>query len=572
MKTVEPQIAYFSMEVELESDIPTYSGGLGVLAGDTLRSAADLGLPIVAISLVDRKGYFGQTIDAGNQRESPQCWSPEERLEPVEPVVEVSIEGRRVLVRAWRYCVRGISGHVVPVYLLDTALPENSPDDQSLTDSLYGGDRRYRFCQETILGMGGVAMLDQLGYKIEIYHMNEGHAALLTLALLERQIGSDNLATASESDLETVRRRCVFTTHTPVPAGHDQFSRDLMCQILGERRAGVLNVTQCCPEHLLNMTFVALRLSRYVNGVAMQHGEVSQTMFPRYPIHAITNGVHPRTWTSPPFAELYDRHLPGWCCDHTYFRYAIKIPLGEIREAHQLAKNALIARVQDRTGVRLDEHVLTLGFARRMATYKRADLLFTNPERLRWLAQHVGPMQIVYAGKAHPQDEGGKAVIRKIFEIGEMLSQHIKVVYVEGYDARWGKLLTSGVDVWLNTPQRPYEASGTSGMKAALNGVPSLSILDGWWIEGCVEGVTGWAIGHGNGVSEDSSIEAASLYDKLELSVMPMFYARPDAFAEVMRSAIALNASFFHTQRMLRQYVSNAYFPEEPARDLATLG
>jgi starch phosphorylase len=532
-----------------------------------LRSAADLGVPLTAVSLVHRRGYFRQRLDPeGHQFEEPQDWFPERLLEPMKPRAEVAIEGRRVLVRAWRYWIKGHAEHQIPVYLLDTMLPENSPEDQTLTDHLYGGDRRYRFCQEAILGIGGVEILEKLGHtQIATYHMNEGHAALLALALLERQIGSADLAGASDRDIDEVRRKCVFTTHTPVPAGHDQFSRDLVCQVLGDKVAGVLHATKCCPEHGLNMTFLGLRFSRYINGVAMQHGEVSQGMFPRYPIHAITNGVHATTWTSPALGQLYDRFLPGWRADNVYLRYAIRIPLEEIRQAHAQSKVAMIARIAESTGVRLDENVLTLGFARRAASYKRADLLFANPESLRWLTQHVGPLQIVFGGKAHPQDEDGKSLIRKIFAAAKGLENDIKVVYVENYAIEWAKLLTSGVDVWLNTPQRPYEASGTSGMKAALNGVPSLSILDGWWVEGCLEGTTGWAIGHGGEVPGNPAGEAASLYDKLELRVMPMFYGQPGAFREVMRSAIAINGSFFNTQRMLQQYVANAYVPEIPA-------
>ncbi len=561
---VSPRIAYFSMEVALDPAIPTYSGGLGVLAGDTLRAAADLGIPMVGVTLVYRKGYLRQCLDRnGNQTEQPSPWSPEETLETVAGSVPINIEGRTVLVRAWRYWIRGISGHRVPVYLLDTALPQNDPQDQALTNHLYGGDNRYRLCQEVVLGIGGVELLEHVGYgDITNYHMNEGHSALLTLALLERQIGRSNLGSATEEDLQAVRRKCVFTTHTPVPAGHDQFPRDLMRQVLGEELAAVLNVSHCCPDPVLNMTFLALRFSHYINGVAMHHGEVSRDMFPRYPIRAITNGVHAVTWTAPPFRELYDHHIPEWRHDNLYLRYVIGIPLDEIQSCHAVAKRSLLERIKARTTIDLDEKVLTIGFGRRAATYKRAYLLFSNLERLLWLTRHVGPLQVIYGGNAHPQDEGGKALIRHIVELGASLNDALKVIYVEDYDMSWGASLTSGVDLWLNTPLRPHEASGTSGMKAALNGVPSLSVLDGWWIEGCLEGITGWAIGHGGDLAEDSSAEAASLYDKLEMLILPMYYGRPTAYTELRRSTIAVNASFFNTQRMLSQYVANAYAPE----------
>jgi starch phosphorylase len=547
------------MEIALDPAIPTYSGGLGILAGDTLRAAADLGAPLVAVTLLHRKGYFRQSLDPlGNQTESPEVWPPEVLLEALDPVVTVTIERRPVEVRAWRFRVHGVRGHTVPVYLLDTALPGNDPWDQTLTDCLYGGDLRYRLCQEAILGMGGVAMLDALGAPVESFHMNEGHSALLTLALLERRLDGRGLTGATESDVEAVRSKCIFTTHTPVPAGHDRFPRDLVSCVLGEERTAGLEATHCLTDHSLNMTFLALRLSHYINGVAMQHGEVSRGMFPHHPINAITNGVHAVTWTSPAFRELYDRHISGWRQDNLYLRYAIGIPPEEIRATHAVAKRELLRHVHRMLGVELDEQTFTIGFARRSATYKRADLLFSDPGRLRHIAAEVGPFQVIYGGKAHPQDEGGKALIRRVVQAAEALKDSIRVVYVENYDMRWGQLLTSGVDLWLNTPKRPQEASGTSGMKAALNGVPSFSVLDGWWVEGHVEGVTGWSIGDREEPADESA-EATSLYDKLERVILPLYYGRPHAFAEVMRSSIALNGAFFNTQRMVHQYLANAY-------------
>jgi starch phosphorylase len=527
-----------------------------------LRSAADLGVPMAGVTLLYRHGYFRQQLDEhGNQREEDSVWSPEDNLTLTNCRARVSIEGHEVQVQAWLYLTKGLNGYQVPVYFLDTDLPENTPWDRTLTEHLYGGDQHYRLCQEAVLGMGGVRILHELGHTaIETYHMNEGHAALLTLALLEERLGTPDLKTASAEDILAIRHKCVFTTHTPVPAGHDQFSKDLAVQVLGVERMGALEVTQGCPEQVLNMTYLALRFSHYINGVAMHHGEVSQGMFPRYPISAITNGVHAVTWTSPPFCELYDRYLPAWRNDNLYLRYAIDLPLEEIRHAHADAKHALIEEIRKRTGVELRDSVFTIGFARRATVYKRADLLFSDLNRLRRIAHEIGPLQIIYGGKAHPQDGGGKALIRQVFEAAEQLKDTIQIVYLEDYDMRLAKLLTSGVDIWLNTPLRPYEASGTSGMKAALNGVPSLSVLDGWWIEGNMEGITGWAIGHANEV-EDASIEIASLYDKLERVIVPLFYGRPVAFAEVMRFAIAVNGSFFNTQRMVFQYAANAYFP-----------
>ena len=566
-KEIRPDyIAYFSMEVGLDSSMPTYSGGLGILAGDTLRAAADLGLPMIGVTLLHRKGYFRQRLDpAGNQTESPAPWDFEEALEPMVPRVFVPMSGRAVMIRAWRYVVRGVFGHSVPVYFLDTALGENEPWEQSLTDALYEGDARHRLCQEIVLGMGGVAMLEALGNKhICAYHMNEGHAALLTLALLERESAHGNLERATESDREAVSQRSVFTTHTPVPAGHDEFSADLVRAVLGSERLAALESMQCVRNGRLNMTWLALRLSRYVNGVAMRHGEISRGMFPHYPIDSITNGVHALTWTAPSFRNLYDRYIPEWRRDNFYLRYAIKIPLSDVHRAHVLAKREMIAQITQRTNVHLVENALTLCFARRAAAYKRAELLFSDLERLKSIAEQAGPLQIIYSGKAHPRDEGGKAMIRRIFALAEQLRSMMKIVYLENYDMDLARTLCAGVDVWLNTPQRPLEASGTSGMKAALNGVPSLSVLDGWWIEGHVEGVTGWSIGDHGDPETALGTEANALYDKLEHAILPLYYGRPDAFTEIRRSAIALNGSFFHTQRMVLQYVRNAYLGVDP--------
>jgi starch phosphorylase len=471
----------------------------------------------------------------------------------------ISIEDRKVWVRAWQYCFRGIAGHGVPLLFLDTDMEENDPRDRVLTDHLYGGDDHYRLCQEVVLGFGGVAMLRALGHSsVHVFHMNEGHSALITLALLEEQSGSEAARSISENEIETVRRQCVFTTHTPVPAGHDRFQTSLVHQVLGAARAATLSQMRVMNGEL-NMTELALRLSGFVNGVSMRHGEVSRDLFPGYDVGAITNGVHAAAWTSAPFCALYDRTLPEWRRDNCYLRYAIGIPIAEIRQAHAQAKKDLLQQIKWLTGTQLDEKVFTLGFARRATSYKRADLLFTDLERLKAVARRVGPFQLVYAGKAHPRDEAGKAIIRRIFEAAAALAHDVRVVYLENYDMALGKLICSGVDIWLNTPLRPQEASGTSGMKAALNGVPSFSVLDGWWIEGHIEGATGWSIGDGRGTENDSAAEALSLYEKLEQVILPLFYNAPDGYVKVMRSAIAMNGSFFNTQRMISQYVRNAY-------------
>ena len=554
-------IAYFSMEVGLDPAMPTYSGGLGILAGDTLRAAADSAIPMVGVTLLHRKGYFYQHLDErGNQSESPCDWNPSDYLEPLNPRISLAIEGRSVQVRAWLYNVHGFAGYKVPVYFLDTDLPENSPWDRTLTDYLYGGDEHYRLCQEAVLGLGGVVILNTLGHKnVKTYHMNEGHSALLALALLDERLKEGGPHTITEADIDAVRHQCVFTTHTPVPAGHDQFPWDLVQRVLGDERSNFLELAQCCLNNNLNMTYLALFFSRYINGVSHRHEEISQNMFPSYPINSVTNGVHALTWISLPFQNLFDRHIEEWRRDNLYLRYAISIPLDEISEAHREAKRELLAEVERRIGIRLAPEVMTIGFARRATEYKRAHLLFSDPERLLKIARKVGPLQVIYGGKAHPHDEGGKAVIRRIFDAVGSFKDAVRVVYLEEYDMALAKYICAGVDLWLNTPQKPQEASGTSGMKAALNGVPSLSVLDGWWIEGHVEGVTGWSIGDSWEPESNPSAEIASFYDKLESAILPLFYQRPHAYAEVIRSAIALNGSFFNAQRMMFQYLKNAY-------------
>jgi starch phosphorylase len=556
-----PTIAYFSMEIALDSHIPTYAGGLGILAGDTLRSAADLGLPMVGVTLLHRKGYFLQRLDdEGRQDEAAVAWPVDEVLQGTEGICQVVIEGRQVTVRAWRYTITGVSGADVPVFLLDTDVASNDPYARTLTDSLYGGDERYRLCQEVVLGVGGVRMLRALGYNhIAKFHMNEGHAALLALELLAEQL--KHTSNQHEAALERVKRLCVFTTHTPVPAGHDQFSPALARDVLTTDQLEALRASHCC-DPVLNLTFMGLHLSHYINGVTKRHGEVSRSMFPDYPINAITNGVHSVTWTAPAFQRLFDRYIPDWRQDSFSLRYALGIPLEAIRRAHQEAKQELIEEVNRRTNAGFDHDLCTLGFARRATAYKRPDLLFYDGERLRAIGQRFGPVQLVFAGKAHPKDERGKALIQQIIQQGKRLHPEVRLAYLPSYDIELAQRLTAGVDVWLNTPLPPYEASGTSGMKAAHNGVPSLSVLDGWWLEGHVEGVTGWGIGARDeaiGSGQHDEADARSLYQQLEDVILPLYHGEPQRWAEVMRYTIALNASFFNTQRMLTEYVTYAY-------------
>lgn len=554
-----PRIAYFSMEIALRSEIPTYAGGLGILAGDTVRTAADLDMPMVAVSLVSRAGYFQQSIDSqGQQHETPQPWEPAQWATRLEAMVAVDLGSRVVWVGGWLYIMQSQIGGRQPVILLDTDLSENTAEDCTITHYLYGGDERYRLQQEAILGIGGVRMLQALGFDIGQYHLNEGHSALLGLELLRRYAFPTEDLRPGESpyDIPRVRELCNFTTHTPIEAGHDKFSYSLVEEVIDEiidrpvlHRLG--------GDDRLNMTLLALNLSEYVNGVAVRHAEVSSKMFPGYRVRAVTNGVHPQSWTHESFAKLYDAHLAGWCHEpEILVRVDHAISDENIWQAHIEAKQALIDYLQQMSGQQFDLEVATFGFARRMTAYKRPDLLFSDLEHLKAIAKKF-PIQLVIAGKAHPRDEAGKLLIREIYAFAEELKDDIRIVFLPDYNMDLAKMLVAGVDVWLNTPLRPLEASGTSGMKATFNGVPNLSVLDGWWIEGCIEGITGWAIGDGPEGSNDG--DARGLYDKLQQTVLPLYYQDRAGWINVMKGAISMNASYFNSYRMMRRYAAEAY-------------
>jgi len=563
--TTEPMIAYFSMEIGVKNDIPTYSGGLGILAGDTIKSAADLKLPVVAVTLISRKGYFTQEIDPqGWQQEKPVIWDPAKYMKLRPAKVKVQIEGRDVTVQAWVYLVVSPTGGKIPIFFLDTDVPENTPEDRGITDYLYGGDHTYRIKQEVVLGMGGVRLLHALEFHIKKYHMNEGHASFLALDLLLRFKRDIESVWDERSvwDLARVRDLCVFTTHTPVEAGHDKFPYSLVKQVLGD----ILPIDvlkDIAGKDNLNMTLLALNLSKYINGVAKKHGEVSQHMFPGYHIHAITNGVHTFTWTCGEMAALFDKYIPGWANEPELFVRSGNIPSLELWEAHREAKRKLFATIRQATGVEMDLNILTLGFARRATAYKRPHLLFRDMDRLLKIAEK-GRIQIVYAGKAHPHDDNGKKIIQGIYEYSEKLKGKISVVFLPGYNMDTALKLVSGVDIWLNTPLRPLEASGTSGMKAAHNGVLNFSVLDGWWIEGHIEGYTGWSIGgpptEFSKPGDADADDAADLYDKLENIIIPKYYSPDkDPWTRMMNNAISKNAYYFNSHRMMRRYVTEAY-------------
>jgi starch phosphorylase len=533
------------MEIAIRDEIPAYAGGLGVLAGDLLRSAADLFVAVVGVTLVSRRGYFRQEITSdGDQVERPDEWEPAQFATRLPTSVCVRIAGRDVWVDAWLYRMESPSGGSVPIILLDTSLDRNAAEDRVLTDHLYGGDPTYRLKQEMILGIAGVRMLRALGFTIREYHMNEGHSALLALELLREE---SERGTPRQQAVQAVRQRANFTTHTPIEAAHDRFPYPMVEKVLGDFiEPGLLRVIGGKDE--LNLTKLALEMSGVVNGVRTHDGE---KLFEQ-PIKSIGNGVHSAFWTCAPMAALFDRYVPEWRSEPELLTRAVRITTRELWEAHAAAKDALIAEIARRAGMTLDREKPILAFARRMTSYKRPDLLFHDVDALRAIAR-AHPLQIVVAGKAHPRDERGKEMIRAIHAHARALGPDVPTVFLANHDLALARFLVAGSDVWLNTPLPPLEASGTSGMKAAHNGVPSLSVLDGWWIDGCIEGVTGWCI------SGDHATHADALYAKLRDVVLPLYAAHGEAWAAVMRGAIMHNASLFNSHRMLRRYAAEVY-------------
>lgn len=546
------KIAYFSMEIGLKNEFPTYSGGLGVLAGDFIRSAADLKVPLIAMTLVSRRGYFNQDLtEKGHQIERQDPWDPSilTSLQPIE--VKVQIQRRDVAIRAWRYDYESPTGGFVPIFFLDTRIDTNTLEDRDITSHLYGGDERYRLKQEIVLGIGGVRILEALGFDVSRYHMNEGHSSLMGIELLR----------IYEMDEGAVREKCIFTTHTPVEAGHDKFHYDIVQDVMGDI-IPLRDLRRLGGKDRLNMTLLALNLSSYHNGVAKRHREVSEQLFPGYEINAITNGVHSYTWTCSGFRKIFDKYLPGWANEPELLVRVENIPSEVIWEAHMEAKKDLIDFVNKTTGVNMDLRVLTLCFARRATPYKRATLIFSDLDKLRRIG-FSRKIQIIFAGKAHPKDYAGKKIIEDIYRPISELRDVIKIVYLKNYDLNLALKLVSGSDVWVNTPLRPFEASGTSGMKAAHNGVINFSVLDGWWIEGWIENVTGWAIGptpdEHLSLEQVKNRELEDLYSKLEYTIIPMFYEIRNEWIKMMMNSIGKIAYYFNSHRMMRRYVTEAY-------------
>jgi len=536
------KIAYFSMEVGLNEHIPTYSGGLGILAGDHIKSAADLNIPLVSVTLLYKRGYFIQSISPmGMQEELYPYFDPRAFMEPLPFKVTIKVEGRDLHIGVWKYNQIGMHGRV-PIYFLDTDLPINAPEDRLITQFLYGGDQHTRICQEAVLGIGGYTALKRLERDITTYHMNEGHAAFLTLALLKDSDGNE----------EKVREKCTFTTHTPVPAGHDKFSYDMIQSVIGTYLPS--NIRDLAGKDVLNTTILALNLSRASNGVSELHGEISRQMFPGFNIGHITNGVHHLSWTGPEFQELFDKYMPTWRQQPQALSEAHIIPDDELKQAKNRAKRRLISYINSVSGAGFTDELLTICFARRATAYKRTTLIFTDLEYLFNLSSDR--VQFIIAGKAHPQDNPGKELIKEIVHISKQYEQKIRLVFVPNYSIWLAGLMTQGTDVWLNTPRRPREASGTSGMKVCFNGAVNMSVLDGWWREACKNRINGWAIGDDEDQTDEEA--AADLYQDLD-DMVTTYYANPKQWLSIMKSSIADVTPYFNTHRMVLEYLHKYY-------------
>ncbi|HLW65181.1 MAG TPA: alpha-glucan family phosphorylase [Gemmataceae bacterium] len=608
------RIAYFSMEFGIHESIPEYSGGLGVLAGDHLKSASDLGIPLIGVTLMFRQGYFRQylNVDGWQQERYPENDFFNLPLVAVTDtegaplLIRIPFPNREVVVRVWRVQVGR-----VPLYLLDANIPQNAPDDRNITAQLYGGDQDMRIRQEMVLGIGGIRTLRALGLDPTVCHMNEGHSAFCGLERIRMLMSEKNAPFATA--LEVVKAGTCFTTHTPVPAGNDTFPASTVEYYLGQYmhafrmdRHDFLGLGRQSPRdenEPFGMTVLALKLANVSNGVSQLHGRVSRRMWQKIwpglpeseiPVHSITNGIHTQSWLAPEMTQLYDRYLGiQWeeqPANHDVWKRVDRIPDEELWRTHERRRERLVAfarkRLKDQMKQRgvthaelataeevLDPEALTIGFARRFATYKRGTLIFRNLERLAALVNHKDrPVQFIFAGKAHPKDTGGKELIAQIQRFARQSEFRRRVVFIEDYDMHIARTLVQGVDVWLNNPRRPFEASGTSGMKICGNGGLNLSVLDGWWVEG-YQGDNGFAIGAGEEYSESATsyqddVESRALYDLLEKEIVPLYYARgsdglPRGWLKMMKRSISTLTPVFNTNRMLEEYMRKSYWPSK---------
>ncbi len=535
------KVAYFSAEVGLNEEIKTYSGGLGILAGDTIKAMADLEVPLCAVTLLYKNGYFKQEIKEDWQIELNDTWDYENILKDTGKECQVNIKNENIIVKIWKYEYTGVTGHIVPIYFLDTNHKDNPQWAKDLTDHLYVGDR---MAQELVLGIGGYRALNSLEHNsIQKFHMNEGHSSFLTLEMYK------DLGKKEGFEDSHVKERCIFTTHTPIPAGHDKFDYESFYKYIeGEKDLAPWHMKQLAGEDRLNMTKLALSLSNYANAVSRRHAEVTREMFPQNEIDYVTNGIHASTWASPKMSSVFDRYIPGWREDSTKLKSIFKVPNSEIYKAHQESKEDLINFVNEHNivGCKLDPKILTIGFARRFIQYKDAELIFSNLDNLKRLGHRV---QFIFAGKAHKNDNQGKEIMKRIIDKAKELKDFISIAFVENYNISIAKKLVSGSDMWLNTPIPPNEASGTSGMKGAINGCLHFSRLDGWSIESYEMNGGGFPIS-----------DYSDFITSLEYKIIPMFYAdNRTSWLEEMKLSIGNSGSYFNTHRMVKEYLEKGY-------------
>lgn len=538
------KVAYFSMEIAIDNKIKSFAGGLGVLAGDILRAASEEEFPMLAVTLLNKNGYFKQVIDKKGKQLSKKDKSDYSKLKLLPHKIYIKISNDKVLLRAWEYLLKSEEGIVIPVYLLDTDWPENREKHRRLCENLYDSDLRKKLKQSIVLGRGGVKLLNKIGQEnILKIHLNEGHGALAAI-----QLFLDSKKKSDDEKIKEVRKKIVFTTHTPVVAGHDVYFSEFLLKYQPDFPVRLKNLIK---EDKINFSNLAMFFSSYINGVSLKHREVSRKMFPNYKINSITNGISSSFWTTEEFKNLFDNFIPGWRKNNCLLSEAEKIPLDLIKEKHLKAKRRLLSFINKTQKKDFQENVFTICFARRFAAYKRPTLLLKDIKELKKINKDCGKIQIIYAGKAHPQDVVGKTLISEVNKKIKQIESKIKIVFLPNYDLDMAKLLVSGVDLWLNNPVPPNEASATSGMKAAHNAIPQISTWDGWWIEASHKRKTGWTIKE-DGVDNN-------LYKLLAEEILPLYYNNQSEYLKISRQAISQNASKFNTQRVVREYIKNAY-------------
>lgn len=554
-------IAYFVMECAVDSKIPTYSGGLGILAGDTLQSFADLEVPAVCITLLWKNGFTNQSLSGnGTQFDSIQEWDIEKYMQPTNIKITIPLGGKDITITAYKYTIESTKGdNEIDAYFLTPDVPENDAETRKICDRLYIGEGLIRLKQEIILGIGGYEMLKKIKYKPFLYHINESHSAFLIAGLMK-----------DIKDLNKVKSRVVFTTHTPIPAAFDKFKMKNIADMLN-RYCDKQVFYDIYREKLndndeINLSWLAIRNAKNVVAVSRKHKFVSESIFQGYKLKYVTNGIHHVKWTSSNHKMLYSKYINGWEDDPNLLRGAACIPDSEFARAHMLSKETLIETINSETDASFTTENFTIAMAKRVTRYKRNNLILLEPDKLIEIAEKKGGIQIVFAGKAHPADIDGKSMIKSIHDSAKYISsktKKVKIAFLENYNIHMANIILAGVDLWLNNPTRPLEASGTSGIKASLNGVPNFSVLDGWWLEACMEGINGWGIGPKSAwtdLSHSSDMQDLNdIYGKLEFNILDLYYKNFSFYLKIMKMAVATIAPHFNTNRMVSEYVTDLY-------------